>query len=222
MVAGAVRRLWKAPPRGEGQRVPGLFERDVSDLVEARLEDDGTLVLDFDRRLRELQPSFTRSGHHVSIDMTVFQFRWVEQTFKQLEGDRDSCARWTAIGEACPSSTRHGNGTDTAGVGRGNVWYLNHDFDGDHDIPALSFGRDADILVAGLWPGGGVGRDNPAVVPVSDGSVDWYLRSSNHKTDYTVGQVTFGGAFDRPLPGDWHPGWKTGDGVDAVGVARLF
>ena len=41
----------------------------------------------------------------------------------------------------------------TPGIVRGNVWFLNKDFDGDSDITPFGYGRSTDFPVTGNWDG---------------------------------------------------------------------
>ena len=96
----------------------------------------------------------------------------------------------------------------TPGIVRGNVWYLNNDFDNDHDQAPFAFGRSTDVPVAGDWDG--TDGMSPGLVR---GNL-WFLSDAfdggqDHPT------FAFGRPTDIPVVGDWN-----GDGTWTPGVVR--
>ena len=90
----------------------------------------------------------------------------------------------------------NGDGAQTVGVARGNVFYLRNAASGHHDVPAFRFGRAGDRFLVGDWDGNGTWT--PGVVRGGT----WYLRNANTSGHANV-KVTFGRAGDRFLAGDW-------------------
>ena len=99
-----------------------------------------------------------------------------------------------------------GDGTETAGFRRVNVWYLNDAFDASVDV-SVAYGKPTDLPVVGDWDGDG--DDTPGVVRGNA----WYL---DNGTD-GVADVAFSFAkpTDVPVVGDWD-----GDGDDTPGAVR--
>jgi hypothetical protein len=103
----------------------------------------------------------------------------------------------------------NGDGVDTVGVRRGNVFLLrNSNTPGPAEI-AFVFGDPNDYLIIGDWDGDGI--DGVGVVRGNT----WYLRNS--LTSGPADMVfNFGNPLDRPVVGKWRKGQK----ADAVGVVR--
>jgi hypothetical protein len=102
-----------------------------------------------------------------------------------------------------------GDGTQSAGLIRGNVFYLRNGTSGPHDVPLFSYGRPGDHFVVGDWDGNGTWT--PAVVRGGT----WYLRSQNTTGPHDMASFRFGRTGDRFLAGDWD-----GDGRFDPGVHR--
>ncbi|GAA5528357.1 M23 family metallopeptidase [Herpetosiphon gulosus] len=100
-----------------------------------------------------------------------------------------------------------GDGKDTPGVVRGNMWYLSNSYGEPYTI-SFNFGEAGDIPVVGDWDGDG--KDTPGLVR---GTI-WYISNSLNGgwADRSFG---FGEAGDIPVVGDWN-----GDGKDTPGVVR--
>jgi SpoIID/LytB domain protein len=99
-----------------------------------------------------------------------------------------------------------GDGIDTPGVVKGNVWYLNDGLDPNAEH-VFAYGSSGDKPVVGDWNGDGI--DTPGVVK---GNV-WYL---NEGLDPNAEHVfAFGSSGDVPMVGDWN-----GDGIDTPGVVK--
>ena len=121
-------------------------------------------------------------------DTGTIGFAWGRATDRPVVGDWD------------------GNGTDTVGVVRGNIWFLDNNNDG-HTDRTVSWGRSTDRPVVGDWDGDG--DDTPGLVR---GNV-WYLDvDGNGRTDRVV---TWGRSTDVPVAGDWD-----GNRTDTPGLVR--
>ncbi len=99
-----------------------------------------------------------------------------------------------------------GNGSQTPGVVRGNVWSLDDALDGDVEH-TFAFGKVGDAFVAGDWDGDGIAT--PGVVR---GNV-WYLVDGFGSG--TLHTFAYGKVGDRFVVGDWD-----GDGDWTPGVVR--
>ena len=107
----------------------------------------------------------------------------------------------------------------TPGIVRGNIWFLNSDYDPFHDI-TFAFGRATDFPVVGDWD-----KDGDFTPGVVRGNV-WYL--NNGFDDQAEIAFAFGRATDFPVVGDWDkdgdftPGlvrgnvWYLNNGFDAT------
>ena len=101
----------------------------------------------------------------------------------------------------------NGDGYDTPGVIRGDMWYLrNSNSDGPADV-AFAYGLPGDLPVVGDWNNDGI--DTPGVVR---GDV-WYVSNSFGGTGDLI--FKYGVPGDQVVAGDWN-----GDGVDTPGVVR--
>ncbi len=115
-------------------------------------------------------------------------------------GDIPVCGDW------------NGDGKDSPGVVRGNVWYLTNQFDGSRDITAFSYGNaSGDTFVVGNWNGSAL--DNTDGVGVFR-SGTWYLTNALNGTQNGP-TFAYGNFDDRPVVGDWD-----GNGADGVAVVR--
>ena len=98
--------------------------------------------------------------------------------------------------------------TVTPGVVRGNIWFLNNEFDSIGDVPAFGYGRSTDVQITGDWDG-----DGDTTIGVVRGNV-WFL---NNEFD-SIGDVApfgYGRSTDHPVTGDWD-----GDLATTIGVVR--
>ena len=102
-----------------------------------------------------------------------------------------------------------GDGVDTVGVVRGNVFLLrNTNTSGSADV-AFVYGNPGDAVIIGDWDGDGV--DTVGVVRGNT----FYLRNSNTSGAADV-VFSFGDGGDRVIVGKW----RKGDKADSVGVVR--
>lgn len=124
-------------------------------------------------------------------------------------GTHDMCIQYGSAGDEHLVGDWDGDGNDSIGLVRGNVWSLNDDFDGGTDI-TLSYGLDGDKKIVGDWDGDG--RDTPGVVRGNE----WYLDNGFDGVadeTFTFGSYLF--PDDVPMVGDWD-----GDGDDDVALLR--
>jgi hypothetical protein len=95
----------------------------------------------------------------------------------------------------------NGDGSKTAGVVRGRLWYLRNSNSKGPSNVVFSFGRIGDVPVVGDWDGDG--DDTPGVVRCVDRactSRQWFVRNSLTGGATTV--TTFGGP-GTPMVADW-------------------
>ncbi len=103
-----------------------------------------------------------------------------------------------------------GNGTDTAGVVRGNKFYLaSRNVDGGGLVTSFTFGQVTDIPVVGDWDG-----DGKDTIALQRGS-SYYFASANRPAGGSVVRSSFGRADDLPVAGDWD-----GNGTDTLALRR--
>lgn len=101
-----------------------------------------------------------------------------------------------------------GDGRDTIGVRRGDLWGLRNTWNrGSPDIH-FAWGYASDKLVIGDWDGDGI--DTVGVYRRGR----WYLAMEN-RAGTRWWTCAFGAATDQPIVGDWD-----GDGDDTIGVRR--
>jgi hypothetical protein len=113
--------------------------------------------------------------------------------------------RWAPSGEPVAGDW-DGDGTDTPGFVRGNVWYLNEGFD-DTPERVFAYGSVADRKVVGDWDGDGT--VTPGIVKGNT----WFL---NNGFDPNADMIfAYGSAGDVPVAGDWD-----GNGTDTPGVVK--
>ena len=101
-----------------------------------------------------------------------------------------------------------GDGVDTIGVYRGEVFFLRNSNTSGYSELAFAYGQSGDLPVAGDWDGDGV----DTIGVYRQGA--FLLRDSN-TGGYAERVAVFGMAGDLPLIGDWN-----GDRVDTIGVYR--
>lgn len=101
-----------------------------------------------------------------------------------------------------------GNGTDTIGIHRGNMWLLHNANNSGPPDATFVYGDPGDTPVCGNWDGSG-----GDTVGVRRGNT-FFLRNSNSPgaADLTA---LYGSGDDIPVTGDW-----TGSGHDSIGVRR--
>jgi hypothetical protein len=113
--------------------------------------------------------------------------------------------RWAPSGDPMAGDW-DGDGTETPGFVRGNVWYLNDGFDDDPEH-SFAYGSSTDRKIVGDWDGDGTAT--PGIVRGNR----WYL---NDNFDPYADQIfDFGRPGDKPVVGDWD-----GNGSDTPGIVR--
>ncbi len=99
-----------------------------------------------------------------------------------------------------------GDGTDTTGVRRDNMYYLDNDNDGDVDWE-YGFGLSTDQHLIGDWDG-----DGSDEIGLKRGERYYFSTDFNGTSEIYQG---FGNPTDKALVGDWD-----GDGSDSIGLKR--
>lgn len=103
-----------------------------------------------------------------------------------------------------------GDGVDTPGVARGNVYILaSANRDGGGSPTAFAFGRADDFPLVGDWDGDGIDE-----IALARGS-QYIFASANSPGGGALSSSVFGRADDFPVAGDW-----TDAGYDTVALQR--
>jgi hypothetical protein len=101
-----------------------------------------------------------------------------------------------------------GDGVMTAGVVRGDRWFLTNSNTGGYSTFAFTYGDPGDVPIVGDWNGDG--RDGIGVVRGNQ----WFLKNEAG-SGYADIVLQFGDVGDYPIVGNWN-----GEGGDGIGVVR--
>jgi hypothetical protein len=102
----------------------------------------------------------------------------------------------------------NGDGVTSAGIRRGNTYYLRNDNSPGVAQKSFTYGTVADVPLCGDWNGDGIDT-----IGVYRGG-GFFLKNKN-KTGSADIAVRYGADGDIPIVGDWD-----GDGTDTIGVVR--
>ncbi len=114
--------------------------------------------------------------------------------------------RWAPSGDPVAGDW-DGDGTETPGFVRGNVWYLNDGFDDDPEH-SFAYGSGTDRKIVGDWDGDGTAT--PGIVRGNR----WYLNDNFDPYADRIIRLT-ARPGDKPVVGDWN-----GNGSDTPGIVR--
>jgi serine protease len=162
----------------------------------------GNGVLQIDKALRNVDAAMTTGGFASGV------WRLANRHADGVAAGALTTVSFGRSGDIPVVGDWDGNGTQTIGVVRGNLWYLRDSNAGGSADHTFSFGRAGDQFLIGDWDGNGTWT------PGVRRSNIFYLKNSftGGVADITVG---YGRATDQAYVGDWN-----GDGRFTPGVRR--
>ncbi|MEX2554703.1 MAG: hypothetical protein WEB06_03620 [Actinomycetota bacterium] len=182
---------------------PNLRGQDVTGANNIAFDNAGFLAERFLKSTNSPKPIIDGGGNLFGVD-PKFNALGCTAFRPQLSGLK-MYGRWAPSGDPL-SGDWDGDGTETGGFRRGNVWRFNNGFDASPEIE-FAFGRTTDRPIVGDWNGDGIAT--PGVVR---GNL-WYL---NNGFDAIADiSIAYGKTTDRPVVGDWND-----DGTDTPGLVR--